>query len=177
VQAAALIPAGSPVIGLGPTANWDGKIWPAERFVSLYQALAGRLPAARAVVLGGPGAAERQAAQAVLDGLPDAIDLVGRLELPQAAACLKRCALFVGNDSGLMHLAAAAGVPTLGLFGPTPATEYAPAGRCTAVALADGPPGAAPMTQLPVRVALLAALDLLAKDGMLGMAPDLIGAP
>jgi ADP-heptose:LPS heptosyltransferase len=177
LQAAALIPAGGPVIGLGPTANWDGKIWPAERFVALFHVLAARLPGARAAIFGGPGAAERHAAQAVLDALPDAIDLVGRLELPQAAACLKRCALFVGNDSGLMHLAAAAGAPTLGLFGPTPATEYAPAGRCTAVALADGPPGAAPMTQLPVRVALLAALDLLAKDGLMGVAPDLIGTP
>jgi ADP-heptose:LPS heptosyltransferase len=177
LQAASLIPAGGPVIGLGPTANWDGKIWPADRFVALYRALAGRLPGARAAVFGGPGPAERQAAQPVLDALPDAIDLVGRLELPQATACLKRCALFVGNDSGLMHLAAAAGAPTLGLFGPTPATEYAPAGRCTAVALADGPPGAAPMAHLPVRAALLAALDLLAKDGMAGPAPHLIGMP
>jgi ADP-heptose:LPS heptosyltransferase len=177
VLAAALIPGGGKVIGLGPTANWEGKIWPAERFVALFHALAGSLPGARAAVFGGPGAAERQAAQTVLDALPEAIDLVGRLELPGVAACLQRCALFVGNDSGLMHLAAAAGAPTLGLFGPTPATEYAPAGRCTAVALADGPPGAAPMTQLPVRAALLAALDLLAKDGVAGLAPDLIGAP
>jgi ADP-heptose:LPS heptosyltransferase len=177
LQAASLIPVGGPVIGLGPTANWDGKIWPAERFVALFQALSGRVPGARAAVFGGPGEAERQTAQPVLDGLPGAIDLVGRVELPEAAACLRRCALFVGNDSGLMHLAAAAGATTLGLFGPTPATEYAPAGRCTAVALAEGPPGTAPMTQLPVRAALLAALDLLAKDGMPGMAPDLIGTP
>jgi ADP-heptose:LPS heptosyltransferase len=72
--------------------------------------------------------------------------------------------MFVGNDSGLMHLSAAAGTPTLGLFGPTPASEYAPSGRCTAVALADGPAGEAPMANLPVRVALLAALDLLERD-------------
>ncbi len=177
LAAASRIPPGGPAIGLGPTANWDGKIWPAERFVALYHALAGQLPGARAVVFGGPGAHERQVAQAVLDALPDPIDLVGRLDVPEAAACLRRCAIFVGNDSGLMHLAAAAGAPTLGLFGPTPASEYAPAGRCTAVALAEGTPGAAPMTQLPVRAALLAALDLLAKDGMPGMAPPLIGAP
>jgi ADP-heptose:LPS heptosyltransferase len=69
-----------------------------------------------------------------------------------------------------MHLAAAAGAPTLGLFGPTPAAEYAPSGRFTAVALAEGPPGAAPMTMLPVRVALLAALDLLEKAGGIELA-------
>jgi ADP-heptose:LPS heptosyltransferase len=118
-------------------------------------------------VFGGHGPAERAAAAPVLAALGGAIDLVGALSVPEAAACLARCMLFVGNDSGLMHLAAAAGTPTLGLFGPTPAAEYAPAGRCTAVALAEGPPGNAPMAHLPVRVALLAALDLLERDGAL----------
>jgi ADP-heptose:LPS heptosyltransferase len=163
-RAAALLPAGGPIIGLGPTANWDGKIWPAERFVALFAALAARLPGARPAVFGGPGAAERDAAARVVDALPGAVDLVGVLSLPEAAACLARCTLFVGNDSGLMHLSAAAGAATLGLFGPTPASEYAPSGRCTAVALAEGPAGGAPMTNLPVRVALVAALDLLGRD-------------
>jgi ADP-heptose:LPS heptosyltransferase len=170
-RAAALLPDGGPIIGLGPTANWTGKIWPANRFAELYHALARRLPGARAAVFGGPGAQERQVAQDVLALLPGALDLVGQLTLPEAAACLKRCAIFIGNDSGLMHLAAAAGAPTLGLFGPTPATEYAPSGRYTAVALAEGPPGDAPMTQLPVRAALLAALDLLEKAGGAELAP------
>jgi ADP-heptose:LPS heptosyltransferase len=66
--------------------------------------------------------------------------------------------LFVGNDSGLMHLAAAAGTPTLGLFGPTAAAEYAPAGRRTGVAVAHGPA----MTDLPVADALAAAIELIA---------------
>jgi ADP-heptose:LPS heptosyltransferase len=166
-RAADLLPAGGPIIGLGPTANWDGKIWPAERFVDLYRGLAARFPGARPAVFGVPGPAERAAAAPVLAALSGAIDLVGALSVPEAAACLARCMLFVGNDSGLMHLAAAAGTPTLGLFGPTPAAEYAPAGRCTAVALAEGPPGNAPMAHLPVRVALLAALDLLERDGAL----------
>jgi ADP-heptose:LPS heptosyltransferase len=176
-RAAMLLPAGAPVIGLGPTANWSGKIWPADRFVALFKELAERLPGARAAVFGGPGAAERSNAQPVLDALPGAIDLVGRLALPEGAACLRRCTLFIGNDSGLMHLAAASGAATLGLFGPTPAAEYAPTGRCTAVALADGAPGSAQMIHLPVRVALLAALDLLEKDGVSKALPDLIGAP
>jgi heptosyltransferase-3 len=103
----------------------------------------------------------------VLSELPDAIDLVGHLDLPQAAACLARCAVFVGNDSGLMHLAAAAGAPTLGLFGPTPASEYAPAGRCAAFAQAEGPPGSAPMDALSVRTAQAAALALLERCGEL----------
>ncbi len=161
-----LLSGGGPLIGLGPTANWHGKIWPPERFVALAGMLAEHLPGARFAIFGGPGAQERGFAAPVLAALPDAIDLVGKLSLPEAAASLARCALFVGNDSGLMHLAAAAGTATLGLFGPTPATEYAPAGRCTAVALADGPAGAAPMDRLPVAAAARAAFDLLARDGV-----------
>jgi ADP-heptose:LPS heptosyltransferase len=158
-----LLPPGGPVIGLGPTANWAGKIWPAERFVAVFQALAAQMPGARAAVFGGPGDAERAAAAAVLAALPGAVDLVGSLELPQVAACLARCALFIGNDSGLMHLAASTGARTLGLFGPTPASEYAPAGLITAAVLAEGPPGAASMDALPVASVVRAAEQLLAR--------------
>ena len=126
--AAALLPAAGVLIGLGPTANWAGKVWPAERFVALFHALAADLPGAVPVVFGGPGERERDMARHVLAALPQAIDLVGRLSIPEAAACLARCHVFVGNDSGLMHLSASAATPTVGLFGPTPASEYAPAG-------------------------------------------------
>ncbi len=128
-RAAALLPPGRLLIGLGPTANWQPKTWPAERFASLFQRLAdGPLAGAIPVVFGGPGEQEAMMAAPLLAALPSAVDLVGQLSLPEVAACLARCALFIGNDSGLMHLAAAAGTPTLGLFGPTPADEYAPAG-------------------------------------------------
>jgi ADP-heptose:LPS heptosyltransferase len=150
-----------PVIGLGPTANWRGKIWPPERFVALFEALAARVPGARAAVFAGPGDAERALAAPVLAALPGAIDLVGALSLPEAAACLRRCALFVGNDSGLMHIAAAAGAPTLGLFGRSRADEYAPAGPHTAIAVAPGPAGEAPMEGLSVAAVLDAAVTLI----------------
>jgi heptosyltransferase III len=159
-RAATLLPPGPPVLALGPTANWPGKIWPPDRFVSLARALlAGPLAGASVAVLAGPGEEERALAAPVLESLPDAIDLVGKLTLPEAAACLAGAALFVGNDSGLMQLAAAAGAPTLGLFGPTSAAEYAPAGRCTAVAVARSPR----MEDLSVEDTFLAASGLLSR--------------
>ena len=158
-RATALLP-GPTLIGLGPTANWSGKLWPADRFVALFHDIQARFPAAQAVVFAGPGEAERAMAAPVLAALPDAIDLCGALSLPEASACLARCRLFVGNDSGLMHLAAAAGTPTLGLFGPTPSREYAPAGPRTAVVLA-GADGEGAMADLTVDAALDAALRLL----------------
>lgn len=99
----------------------------------------------------------------VLEGLPGAADLVGVLDLPEAAAVLARCALFVGNDSGLMHLSAATGTPTIGLFGPTPAAEYAPVGARALAVLAKGPPGAAPMGALSATRVAEEAAALLAR--------------
>ncbi len=138
-RAAALLPANRPVVALVPTANWSPKVWPSERFVTLFRMLvAGALPGAVPAVFAGPGDTERATAAPVLAALPGAVDLVGRLSLPEVAACLARSTLFVGNDSGLMHLAAAAGAPTLGLFGPTDAAEYAPSGlRARAVVSAS----------------------------------------
>jgi ADP-heptose:LPS heptosyltransferase len=165
-RAAALLPGDGVWIGLGPTANWDRKVWPADRFVALYRALTAPgapLEGARAAVLGGPGAQERAMAAPVLAALgEDAVDLVGGLALPEVAAVLARCALFVGNDSGLMHLSAATGTPTLGLFGPSPVEAYAPAGRRTATAVAPGSPGLDSMPGLTLEMALAAAERLLA---------------
>ena len=160
-RANAALPGGRPVIALGPTANWPPKMWPAERFAAVFHALAAKaLPGVVPAVLGGPGDAERAMAAPLLALLPEAIDLVGTLSLPEAAACLDRAALFVGNDSGLMHLAAATGTPTIGLFGPTPAAEYAPVGRrATAVVAADGRMGG-----VTVAAVLAAAGALLGSD-------------
>jgi heptosyltransferase-3 len=165
-QARARLPDGVPLIGLGPTANWAGKVWPSERFVALFERLRdGHLPKARAVIFAGPGPVEAAMAAPVLAQLPGAINLAGQLSLSEAAACLGRMSLFVGNDSGLMHLAAAAGAPTLGLFGPSPADEYAPSGRRAGWVVAPGPLGAAPMTALTVEAATEAAIALLTDEG------------
>jgi heptosyltransferase III len=168
-RAAGLMPGAGPWLGIGPTANWGPKVWPAERFIELYRALTAPgapLAGARTVVLGGPGAQERVMAAPVLAALGErAVDLVGSLELPEVAAVLARCAMFVGNDSGLMHMAAATGTPTLGLFGPSEVTEYGPAGRSTAVAVSPTSPALDSMLQLTLAHALAAA------GGLLGTAP------
>lgn len=124
-----LIPDGLPVLAIGPTTNWRAKTWRAENFVALMARLTspqGILPLARVAVFG--SADERDQAQPVLDALtPErGIDLVGSVDLLTAYACLERCRFYVGNDSALMHIAATAGIPTLGLFGPTQETLYGP---------------------------------------------------
>jgi ADP-heptose:LPS heptosyltransferase len=132
-RAEALVPAGDPVLAIGPAANWRGKQWRAERFAELAVRLTapgGLMPGARVAVLA--AAHERVQAAPVIAALPAArmLDLVGLTDLLTAAAVLRRCKLFIGNDTGLMHISAAAGTPTLGLFGPSPVEQYAPWGPC-----------------------------------------------
>jgi heptosyltransferase-3 len=124
-RAAELVPSGDPVLALCPTANWGPKQWPAPRFAEMAR----ELPYKRIALFG--AAHERAQAQPILDALSvtyDVIDLIGKTDPLEAAACLQRCALCVANDSGLMHIAAAMGIPTVGLFGPSDDREYAPHG-------------------------------------------------
>jgi ADP-heptose:LPS heptosyltransferase len=122
-----------PILALAPAANWVGKTWPLERFSQVALRLL-RNPGAplsngRLMVLGGRDEANlgRDLKEVVARG--QLIDLAGKVDLLTAYACLKRARLFIGNDSGAMHLAAAAGVPTLGLFGPSDERHYAPWGE------------------------------------------------
>jgi lipopolysaccharide export system permease protein len=141
--AASLVPPGGSILAIGPAANWRGKQWRGERFAELATRLTapgGILPDARVVILA--AAHEREQAAPLLAAVPEArrLDLVGKVDLLTAAAVLRRAALFIGNDTGLMHIAAAAGTPTIGLFGPTQSAQYAPWGARTAVAQTATPP-------------------------------------
>ena len=123
-------------IGLGVTANWPPKIWPADRFVALAKYIIGAngpYHDARLAIFGGPG--EEDIARPVLEALgPSAINFVGNSDISVTAALIERCKFFIGNDSGLMHVAAALNVPTIGLFGPSPPKHYAPWGKnCRAI--------------------------------------------
>lgn len=119
-----------PWLAIGPTANWPGKTWPAERFGAVAQALTGPgglMAGARVLIAGAPG--EEAMARPVFDALPAerTVPAFG-WPLPVLAAALARARLYIGNDSGLMHMAAAVGTPTVGLFGPSRPELYAPWG-------------------------------------------------
>lgn len=130
-----LIPDGGPVLAIGPTANWIGKTWPPENFIALIKAVTsnnGILPDARVAIFAAPG--EEDDAYKVLQSVPEdrRLDVIAKGTPGEAAAALARCALYIGNDSGLMHAAAAAGIPTFGLFGASYVDIYGPYGVKTA---------------------------------------------
>jgi len=130
-----LIPDGGPVLAVGPSANWIGKTWPAENFIEIIRWLTrpeGLMPDSRVAVFAAPG--EEDQARPVLESVPQnrRIDGIAKGNPGEVAAALSLCDFFIGNDSGLMHAAAAASVPTFGVFGPSYPHLYGPWGDHTA---------------------------------------------
>jgi ADP-heptose:LPS heptosyltransferase len=110
-------------LALAPGARWQPKCWPAQRFHALVKRLQAGFDAV--ILLG--DATEVAVCQEINEQLPlPAINLAGNTDLLQAAAVLARSRLFVGNDSGLGHIAAATGTPTVTVFGPGDPARYHP---------------------------------------------------
>lgn len=124
------------------------KCWPAANFHALASALQKR--GWHVALLCGPVERERQLSVGDLPALhpPDLRSLAG---------LLAKAALFIGNDSGPGHIAAAVGTPTLTLFGPTDPRLWAPPGKCSQVLRAP----AADIAAIPTAAAIDAALALL----------------
>jgi heptosyltransferase-2 len=95
-----------------------GSRWPAKRWNG-FARLCAMLPRDERILLVGDGA-DREFTAPIARALGDrCLDIAGTPSLMETAAHIARCRLFVGNDSGLMHLAEAVGVPVVALFGPT----------------------------------------------------------
>ncbi|MBV8084494.1 MAG: glycosyltransferase family 9 protein [Chloroflexi bacterium] len=117
---------GELLVGLhaGAAGFGGAKRWSAEGFAFVAR----QLGHARLVFFG--GRADRELARAMVEaGVPDGfIDTSGQVSLSQAIGILSHLDLFVGNDSGPLHLAAALGVPSVGVYGPTSVLTYHPIG-------------------------------------------------
>ena len=117
-------------VGFGLGAKWETKRWPVEHFAKLAQLLSKSFPVARLVLFGseeeyGLGNEFRKSFASLFQ-----IVFVFGQPLERVKNCLSKLDLLVSNDSGLMHLGAALGVPTLGFFGPThPVLGFAPLGE------------------------------------------------
>jgi heptosyltransferase-2 len=118
----------APLVGMAPGAAYGhAKRWPPARVAEL----AGRLTARGAVVVLVGAAGDRDAGREIESSLPSGarvVNLIGRTDLRLFAGLLAACHAFVSNDSGAMHLAAAAGVPVAAIFGPTDERVTAPLG-------------------------------------------------
>jgi ADP-heptose:LPS heptosyltransferase len=101
------------LIGVGPGSKMPAKVWPEDRYIELVRVLVDELEV-YPVVFGGPELDEL--GNRLIAAWGCGLNAAGRLSVRQAAAALSHCKLFVGNDTGTMHLAAAANTPCVGIF-------------------------------------------------------------
>lgn len=115
-----------PIVVIQPGARYWFKAWPADRFAELADRLTVEFHCQ--VLIGGSPQEANLAQQIVHMAKYRPIVLAGQAGIKPFAAILKRSALFVGNDSGAMHIAAAVGTPVVALFGPSNPQEWGPRG-------------------------------------------------
>jgi lipopolysaccharide heptosyltransferase II len=116
--------------GSNPGMRLLSKRWLPERWARIADWLAETYEAT-VLLLGGPGPEDREAADKLKTALfpatrPYVVDLVGKLEWGRSAALVERCALFLGHDTGAMHLATAVRTPVVAVFGPSDPARYGP---------------------------------------------------
>jgi heptosyltransferase-2 len=110
---------------IAPGASYGAaKCWPPERFAALADRLISECGAD--VILFGTPSEEEMAARIRSAMKCNPISLVGQTSMRELAALFSACSIFIGNDSGAMHVAAAAGLPVIGIFGPTDPKGTAP---------------------------------------------------
>jgi heptosyltransferase-2/heptosyltransferase-3 len=116
--------------GVNPGMTLLSKRWEPGRWARIADWLA-ETYRSTIVLLGGPGSDDREAAEALKTALfpatrPYVVDLVGKLGWGALGALTQRCELFLGHDTGAMHLATAVRTPVVAVFGPSDPARYGP---------------------------------------------------
>jgi ADP-heptose:LPS heptosyltransferase len=121
-----LIRGAVPLVALHPGSGGRKKCWPVENFTYLTSHLKKEL-GVQILLVSGP--ADEETTRHFLNHMRPRPPVLHNLPLPKLAAVLEKCSLFIGNDSGVTHLAAATGTPTIALFGPTDPAVWGPRGE------------------------------------------------
>ncbi len=171
---------GGPILALSPGAPWIGQAWPPERFARAAAQLlgdGGPLAHGRLLIVGAQE--DWKAAESLRRSITRDrwIDLTGEKDILLVLACLAKARLYIGGATLFTHLAAAAGAPTLALFGPNDEAVERPWGPKARVVrgprsfktIQSSDPGldqpVCHMLDLPVETVTAAALELLKETG------------
>ncbi|MFH1753366.1 MAG: lipopolysaccharide heptosyltransferase II [Candidatus Omnitrophota bacterium] len=109
------VEAGDVVVAIHPSSSCPSKKWPAERFANIADRLIGERNVKIVILSGRDGMVDAEKAKVAMKR--KAIDLSGKTTIQELAAVLKRCSLFISNDSGPVHVACAVGTPVIAIFG------------------------------------------------------------
>ena len=101
---------------VAPGSKWESKIWPEERFIEVVRRLMTGCDALP-VIFG--GAEDREKGERMIETWGRGVNAAGELSVRESAALLRDCRLYLGNDTGTMHLAAAVGTPCVAIFAAT----------------------------------------------------------
>lgn len=120
------------IVGINPGASYGpSKRWPQEKFASLAR---GIIEKYKAEILIFGNRSEEKLGEVLIKGIEkDAVNLIGRTTLRELMALVKRCSLFITNDTGPMHIASALNVPVVAIFGPTDPVRTSPLGVSTVI--------------------------------------------
>ncbi len=103
------------LLAINPAASCPSKVWPAERFAEAADRLIEKY-GFKVLVISGPK--DMKAAEAVISNMRHpAVNLSGKTSVSQLASLLKKCSLFISNDSGPVHIASSVGTPVISIFG------------------------------------------------------------
>lgn len=153
------LPGDAPVIGVHPGAGKPQNLWPADRFIEVVRKLHEETGCAVVITSGALDAQETATLASAFEQLRIPFRILAQAEIPMLSAVLHRLSLYLTNDTGTMHIAAFSGCPTVSLFGPTFAWEWAPVGtNHRAIVSEDGD-----ITTIEIDPVISACREVLAK--------------
>jgi lipopolysaccharide heptosyltransferase II len=114
---------GKSVVGIIPSGGWPSKRCDASKWVEICKIIKSKYDVVF-LILWGPG--DEKDAEYINRNLPDETILSPKTDLSMMMGMIKNCDIVIANDSGPMHIAAALGIPTLGIFGPTNPKAHGP---------------------------------------------------
>ena len=122
----AALPPNKKIVAVQPFSLWQYKEWGKEKYIALIQWLVAEYGVA--VIVTG-SAAEKERAEEIVRGCgAGCYNFAGKTSIAMYAALLQKCQFFIGVDSAGLHIAAAVGTPTVGIFGPSSPVSWAPVG-------------------------------------------------
>jgi len=124
VLAKAGVSVDKPMVALHPFSLWPYKEWRQERWVRLIDYLTG--PRSLSVLVTGSAEERGRASEMLRPFRRNVFNLAGKTDIGELPALIEACCLFIGVDSGVLHIAGAVGVPTVAIFGPSSPVTWAP---------------------------------------------------
>jgi len=113
------------IIALIQGTGWENKTWKAERFAQLGRLIDSK-KSWKVMLIWGIGEAEKEKAYKINKMAAGRLLVAPATTIAQLVSLLKRCSMAIGGDTGPLHLAAALGLPVVGLYGPTPPSRNGP---------------------------------------------------